>query len=463
MMFPEIGTAFEDVDLTPAIASASSQTTAAASGDLPSWFEVSQLASETVGAAGVMLARLAGRPETETNAIHVDRRLASLWFGYSARPVGWSLPPTWDDIAGDYRSSDGWMRLHTNAPHHRAAALRALKLAPDATRDDVTAAVAQWRATELEAAVVAERGCAAEMRSIEDWANHPQGMAVAQEPLIAWHEHGVVTARGPAGSAERPLTGLRVLDLTRVLAGPVSTRFLAAFGADVLRIDPPFWKETSLEPEMTVGKCCAGLDLSQAGDRDTFLELASTADILIHGYRSDALPGLGLDMATLRRRNPALVDVALCAYGWTGPWATRRGFDSLVQMSSGIAAYGMAKAGAERPQPLPVQALDHATGYLMAAAALHALEQRRTSGRVLSARLSLARTGRLLATSKRDSLSTPFRDETDADLSPDLEETVWGPLRRLRFPVSVTGLAPGWTYPAGPLRARPALWTDRAA
>jgi crotonobetainyl-CoA:carnitine CoA-transferase CaiB-like acyl-CoA transferase len=178
-----------------------------------------------------------------------------------------------------------------------------------------------------------------------------------------------------------------VLDLTRVLAGPVATRFLAGYGADVLRIDPPGWNEPGVIPEVTLGKRCARLDLTQAADRATFETLLAEADVLVHGYRPAALERLGYSEAYRRQRNPSLIDVALDAYGWTGPLAGRRGFDSLVQMSCGIADHGMRRQGAGKPVPLPVQALDHATGYLIAAAVVRALIARLSDGRVQQARL----------------------------------------------------------------------------
>lgn len=165
-----------------------------------------------------------------------------------------------------------------------------------------------------------------------------------------------------ASDARRPLAGIKVLDFTRVLAGPVATRFLAGLGADVLRIDPPEWDEPGVVPDVILGKRCARLDLHTAEDRRVFEALLARADIVVHGYRPGAMARLGYDEGERRTINPGLVDVSLCAYGWTGPWAGRRGFDSLVQMSIGIAEAGMRWQQAERPVPLPVQALDHATG-----------------------------------------------------------------------------------------------------
>ena len=455
LMFPEIRSAFE----TNADAPMPVDVVVEGAGDMPSWYEVSQLAVETIGAAACELARFSVGTDQSPRSIKIDRARSSFWFKTSVDPKGWSLPPIWDEIAGDYRTADGWIRLHTNAAHHRKAALQALDLDQDADRPAVADAVARWRGEGLENAIVSGAGCAAIMRSHDAWLVHAQGAAVAREPLVAWAtvEQATRSERSSVSSVQ-PLEGLRVLDLTRVLAGPVSTRLLAAFGADVLRIDPPFWSEATLEPEMTVGKRCAGLDLRQADDRATFEGLLRQADVLVHGYRSDALEGLGYGADELRKYNTELIDVALCAYGWTGPWAQRRGFDSLVQMSSGIAEYGMRSEHANEPRPLPAQALDHATGYLMAGAVLHALRRRRSQGCVLSARLSLARTAHMLASLERPSLSGGLREPSDADFAPDQELTPWGPARRMRLPFEIAGLDPRWRYPAGRLRSQPAAW-----
>lgn len=431
-------------------------------GELPSAFEVTAYAAAAVAAAGLALdglCRAQGRTNTEVTTVQVDRRLASLWFSSSVRPQGWTLPPAWDAVAGDYRCADGWIRLHTNAPHHRAAALAVLQA--EGNREAVARAVATWPADALEAAVVAQRGCAAVMRSWAAWQRHAQGRAVLTEPLLHWHD----TARSPqaqwAATADQPLQGLRVLDLTRVLAGPVATRLLAGLGAEVLRIDPPGWDEPSLAPEMTVGKRCARLDLRDAADRARFEALLQRADVLVHGYRSDALEALGLGAQHRQALRPGLVDVSLDAYGFTGPWATRRGFDSLVQMSMGIAEAGQRAAAADRPTPLPVQALDHATGYLMAAAALRALEQRWRHGHGAQVRASLARSGALLMTAPRDPAAPPppaVNESPQDDWAPEVESTAWGPARRLRWPLSVAGVQPRWRHPAGPLGSSDATW-----
>lgn len=426
-------------------------------GGLPSIFAVSDFATAAMGAAGLAVSELRETVAGAAPPVQVDRRLASLWFGSSLRPQGWALPTLWDAIAGDYRAADGWIRLHTNAPHHREAALGVLGVT--AERDVVSKAVARWQASELERAVVERGGCAAAMRTADQWSGHPQGMSVNHEPLLhrqrAPAEHKSTWTPSP----ERPLDGIRVLDLTRILAGPVATRFLAGFGAQVLRIDPYAWEEPGTVPEVVLGKRCARLDLRTAADRGTFASLLRQADVLIHGYRADALSRLGFDAERRRQLNPALIDVSLNAYGWTGAWAERRGFDSLVQMSSGIADAGMRAAGSDRPLPLPVQALDHATGYLMAAAAIRGLTQRLATGEGCQVRASLARTARLLMDCPHAAEdSGPIGPVMPDDFASGIENTAWGPAQRLKPAEKVAGSPTRWDLPASALGSADAAW-----
>ncbi|MBP0597431.1 CoA transferase [Herbaspirillum sp. LeCh32-8] len=431
----------------------------AGSGALPSVFATSDLAQASVAAAGLAVAGLLEASGHGLPVVECDRRLASMWFSSSLRAQGWTPPALWDSVAGDYRTVDGWIRLHTNAPHHRAAALQVLELdAQNASREEVGRAVARWNGGELETAIVGNKGCAAEMRSREQWARHPQGMAVAAEPLVARESFDAAGTRRAVLDPARPLAGIRVLDLTRVLAGPTATRFLAGLGADVLRIDPVWWDEPGVVPEMTLGKRCAHLDLSAAQDRRQLERLLAQADVLVQGYRPQALEHLGLGAARRRALNPALVDVALDAYGWSGPWAGRRGFDSLVQMSSGIADAGMQLLGKDKPGPLPVQALDHATGYLLAAAALRGLTRREQAGEGSAYRLSLARTAQLLAAHPAQGIEPDFAAETPDDLGAAQEDTVWGPARRLRAPLQIASVPLRWDLPASPLRSASAQW-----
>ena len=425
-------------------------------GGLKSLFAVTDLASAAVATAALSIAELVRQSRSEGISVSVDRRLSSIWFGMSIRPIGWSLPTLWDPIAGDYRTRDGWIRLHTNAPHHRTAVERVI--GPHGDREAIARAVASWTKADLEGAVVEAGGCAAEMRTLDEWARHPQGQAVAGEPIA--HITLTDSATAPPWSVPpgRPLEGLRVLDLTRVLAGPVGTRFLAAYGADVLRIDPPAWDEPGVVPEVTLGKRCARLDLRKPAERAVFETLLSKADVLLHGYRPGALDGLGFDAETRRHLSPGLIDVCLDAYGWSGPWATRRGFDSLVQMSTGVADSGMRRLYAEKPAPLPVQALDHATGYLMAAVAIRGVLRRLRQAGGLEARLSLARTAKLLIDHGSDHHEPALSAETQADRSPAFEHTDWGEAQRVAPPALVSGAPMWWSLPARNLGSEAPQW-----
>ncbi len=432
------------------------EVTVAGEGGLASVFAVTELAAASVAAAGVAISELIALDGAAARPVTVDRRLASMWFASSVRPEGWEPPPPWDAVAGDYLAADGWIRLHTNAPAHREAALRVLGVHAD--RDRVATAVAGWRADELETAVVDAGGCAAAMHALNEWTASEPGRAVGKEALIAWGDTGAAPTRSWALDPARPLEGVRVLDLTRVLAGPVATRFLAQLGADVLRIDPPWWGEPGVVPDVILGKRSAHLDLRESEARDRFLELLADADLLVHGYRPGALDSLDLGPQVRRDASRGLIEVSLDAYGWTGPWAGRRGFDSLVQMSTGIAEAGMRLLGRDKPTPLPVQALDHATGYLMAHAAIQAFTERVRTGRGSSAVLSLARTARLLTQNGTVEPGTRIRPEDGNDVVPVVEHTSWGPARRLRAPLAIDGVDIRAALPARDLGGDPAAW-----
>jgi hypothetical protein len=431
------------------------QSSFTADGALPSAFAVTDLACASIAAAGQAISELLQQQTGRLPCVEVDRRLASFWFSTSIRPTGWSVPPLWDPVAGDYVAKDGWIRLHTNAPHHRAAAESVLGACTDRTA--MASKVAQWSKSDLEQAVVNAGGCAAEMRTWDQWQAHPQGQAVNAEPLVQFASSNSQSGKPWHGSVAQPLAAIKVLDLTRVLAGPVASRFLAGLGADVLRIDPPSWNEPGVVPEMTLGKRCAHLDLHDKADREVFERLLKDTDILLHGYRADALERLGYGVVERQRLSPGLIDVSLNAYGWSGPWQNRRGFDSLVQMSSGIAEAGMRWKHTDKPTPLPLQALDHATGYLMAASAIKLLTERLSSGQGGTARLSLARTAKLLIEAGAGT-HDPLRAEDENDRGILVEQTPWGPAHRLHVPLKITGTPLQWAIAACELGSHRAQW-----
>ncbi len=438
-------------------------------GGLAAVYAVDAFATACVTLATAAIAELvAVREGRRAREVRVDRQHAAVAFRSERfqEPVGGEQPPIWGPIAGDYRTADGWIRIHTNYRDHRAAALAALG-DPEPTRAAVARVVATRAGEELEAAIVAAGGAAALMRTGAAWAAHPQGQAVAAEPLFATD----VTRAGAAGALADPpagitgarprgpgLAGVRVLDLTRVIAGPVCTRVLAAYGADVLRIDPPGFAEVpALLGETTGGKRRAALDLKSAAGRQTFEALVADADVLVCAYRGPALDRLGLGEGRLRTLAPGLAILRLDAYGWTGPWRERRGFDSLVQMSSGIAARTQAALGTDTPGALPAQALDHGAGYLLAAATARALTRRLEHGGATTVRMSLARIAHQL-TSLGETGDPRAPQVTTGDPFRERVTSSFGDLLRVRCPGSLAGLVPRWTLPPGPLGVDEPIW-----
>ncbi|HMC52071.1 MAG TPA: CoA transferase [Acidimicrobiales bacterium] len=296
-----------------------------------------------------------------------------------------------------WRAADGWVRTHANYPWHRAALLSTLGTPDDP--DAVAAAMAERRAEDVEDEVFAAGGVAGAVRSLDTWQAHPQGQALAREPLIGHRIAGEAAPRARA-PAELPAAGVRVLDLTRVIAGPVCTRYLSALGAHVLRVDPP--RHLDMRPgavaDTLLGKRSAMLDLRSRLGAATLHGLLDGADVVVCGYRPGALDRFGLTEGALAERHPGVVVVYLDAWGHTGPWAARRGFDSIVQAPTGIAM--IESTNGDEPGVLPCQLLDHGTGYLAAAAALDGLRRQVDQGGTHVRHVSLARTARWLIASR---------------------------------------------------------------
>jgi crotonobetainyl-CoA:carnitine CoA-transferase CaiB-like acyl-CoA transferase len=311
--------------------------------------------------------------------------------------------PGFAPLSRFWPAADGWVRTHGNYPWHRSALLRALGC--DGDPESVAAALARLGRQEAEDLVTGAGGVAAAVRGEDAWRAEAPGRAVAGSKLVKAASIGSAPPRWrPAGAL--PASGIRVLDLTRVIAGPVATRYLGALGADVLRLDPPDRPELPMQAyDGLLAKRSALLDFGTAGGIDRLHELLSGADVLMHGYRPHALDRFGLSPQALAERHPGLVVVSLSAWGSRGPWGGRRGFDSIVQAASGIA---MAESpDGERPGALPCQLLDHGTGYLCAAAALQGLARQYAHGGTQFRELSLARTAHWLLGLPRDPAPVP--------------------------------------------------------
>jgi len=425
-------------------------------GHLPSHLPVEDTAIACAGAALLAAADWqARRGGRRSRTAGLDRGQVAAAFRSEAylRVHGEAAGAGFAPLSRFWRTADGWVRTHANYSWHHAALLRAL--GADDEPASVAAALAALTARQAEDLIVGAGGIAAAVRSQAGWQGEPAGQAVAATRLVEGRAVGTAPPRRrPAG--EQPASGIRVLDLTRVIAGPVATRYLAALGADVLRLDPPDRPELPLHVrDGLLGKRSALLDFGGRDGAAGLHDLLDGADVLVHGYRPHALDRFGLTADALAERHPGLVVVSLSAWGSSGPWGSRRGFDSIVQAACGIAVAESADGG--RPGAMPCQLLDHGTGYLCAAAALRALAAQAVRGGTQVRELCLARTGQWLLGQERPASPAGAQDGTDpawlaSVASPEGTMTVVRPPgqldgRGLDWPGPLTrygGDPPGW-------------------
>ena len=361
---------------------------------LPSSFYVGQMAQASIGAVALAAAELHRRRTGAAQRVAVDARNAAIEFRSERylRVEGGEAPDLWDKIAGAYRCGDGgWVRIHTNFPHHRDGLLKLLGC--DYTREAVARALENWTAEKFEDAAAEAGLVVAKARSFAEWDAHPQGHAVQTLPLISLERIGEAPKLSmPPGS--RPLENVRVLEMTRVLAGPICGRVLAAHGADVLRMISPNLPTIEMaDIDTGRGKRSAHVDLATSGGASDFRALLAGADVFVQSYRPGAVARRGFGPTDAAAIRPGIVCLSLSAYGQAGPWAGRRGFDSLVQTATGLNVAEAEAAGETGLRALPCQAIDHASGYLMALGAMAALLRRIDEGGSWHVRVSLARTG----------------------------------------------------------------------
>jgi crotonobetainyl-CoA:carnitine CoA-transferase CaiB-like acyl-CoA transferase len=428
---------------------------------LPSSFAVGTAAQVSIAASALAAAELWRVRGGERQKIAVDLRAAAIEFRgeHYLRVNDGPAAELRDKITRTYPCGDGrWVRIHANFPHHREGVLEILGCAHDP--DAVGRALQSWQALRFEDETARRGLVVTAMRTFDEWDAHPQGIAVAQVPLLTIERIGDAPPE-PLRASDRPLGGVRVLDLTRVIAGPVCGRTLAGHGADVLLVSAAHLP--SIEPlvmETGPGKLSSFLDLRAANDRNIFSALLRQADVMVQGYRPDGLAALGFGPADAARLRPGIVYVSLSAYGHAGPWAERRGYDSLVQTASGFNAAEAQAAGIDGPKPLPAQALDRATGYLMAFATMVALKRRATEGGSWHVRCSLAQTAQWLRRLGRIDDGLAVHDPTLDDVR-DLIEYVpsgFGTLTIPRHAARLSRTPFRWTRPAVPLGTHPAVW-----
>ncbi len=430
---------------------------------LPSSFKVGAAAQAAISASALAASRVWHQRGGKRQAIAVDMRHALIEFRSEQflQINGGPSPALWDKIAGTYQTGDSrWVRLHTNFPHHRDGVLELLDCAYD--REAVAAALGQWRGQDFEDAAAGKGLVATMMRSPEEWQAHPQAQALDQQPLISVERIGDAPAR-PLSPGVRPLDGVRVLDLTRIIAGPVCGRTLAAHGADVMRVTAPHLPSVAaLVTDAGRGKLSTHIDLRQEAGRENLRRLIAEADILVQGYRPGGLERWGFGPENVAKMRPGIIHVSLSAYGHVGPWSSRRGFDSLVQTASGINFAEAEAAGVDGPKALPCQALDHASGYFMAASAMATLARRANEGGSWHIRVALARTGRWLQGLGRVGNGFDFAAPDESDMDDFLEESQssYGMIMAVRHAAQLSETPAHWTRPSMPLGSHPPVWPD---
>ena len=438
---------------------------------LPTPLLIGETSTAALSAVGLAVSDLWESRTGRRQEVAVDTRqaTASLRSGHYLHMDGVPVSTERNAVMGVYPAKNGrWSYIHANFPNHRAAALGVLGVPED--REAVRKAVEGWDALELEEAIIAANGAGGMVRTMDEWVHHPQAQAIASLPLMEIVKIGDSPPQDlPDG--DRPLSGVRVLDLTRVLAGPTCARTLAEHGADVMKITGAHLPSNTYQEYHTGhGKLSAHLDLREQTDLDTLRGLISDADVFSQSYRPGTLGQRGLSHEDLAQLRPGIVYVSLSAFSHTGPWALRRGFDTVVQTVSGITSrQGELFPGATPgPQFYPVSAIDYLTGYLMAFGALVALARRVRQGGSWLVRISLAQTGHWLV--GRGQVPVGELKDVPEEFTPQ-ELKCWSttsdtPVGRLNHLGPVVGLSetpPRWARPSVPLGFNEPVWPGRCA
>ena len=430
---------------------------------LPSSFAVGAAAQSTIAAAALAACEVGYVRGAPRQDLSVDIRHAAVeavgWFSIDDR-----APPLFDPISGLYRCIDGWVRLHAVFSHHRRGAMRLLNLDPDkTTRPEIEQAMMRWHALELEEAAARAGLVLTAMRSFEEWDKTAHGAAIARQPLFSIDRIADAPPKAlpslVGNKTAQPLEGVRVLDLTRILAGPVAGRTLAAYGADVMLINGPHLPNIEAIAETSRGKRSAILELRTPGDRDILRNLSADAHVFVQGYRPGGFMGLGFGPTEVAKVSPGIVYVTLSAYGREGPWADRRGFDSLVQTAMGFNREEGLAANGDTPRALPMQILDHATGFLIAACVSAALVRQAIHGGSWHVNVSLAQTGHWLRSLGQ--IDAGFAVDAPV-MAPFLEKSGsgFGELNSVRHSAQLARIPAKWLRPSMPPGSHRPTWVE---
>jgi len=364
-------------------------------------------------------------------------------------------------LTGCYQAKDGrWALPHFGLDHLRRRMLDLLQADPDPA--SIAKAVAKWDAMDLEAAIDEARLCGGMIRSHDEWMREAHGQVLAAKPVIEIMKIADSDPE-PMPVGPRPLSGIRALDLTRILAGPVTGRTLAEHGADVLMVAaahvPQVWPYVG---DTSHGKRSCFLDLTQADEKQQLLDLVATADVFSQGYRPAVIERLGFGPEALAAHRPGLIYVSISCYGADGPFSHRAGWEQIAQIMTGIAAEGVQSGPTYQPRLLPAAANDYITGYLGAFGALVALGRRAREGGSYHVRVSLCQTAMMIyRQGKTEHLpDDPHLAAAEVDALRVESDTHLGHIRHLGPVLRLSETMPRWDLPTPQLGSGAAAWAD---
>ena len=430
----------------------------------PTPYPIGEAAATAIGSAATIAAAVWRDATGQGQDVRVDvgRSAASLLSfllqrldgppltGLGDRSAATALYPTGDDR---------WIHLHGGFPH--LAAGTATVLGCDATAVELRAATRRWEALALEEALAEAGMCGAMVRTLEEWQAHPQAQAIAPLGRVTVRKIADGDAR-PACDGRRPFGAVRLLDLTRLLAGPTAGRTLAEHGADVLLVNSP--RLDNIDPfviDTSHGKRSAYLELDDPDDAARLRTLAAGADVFVQGYRGGSLDRRGFDAETLAEGHPGLVHVSVNCYGSVGPWRLRPGWEQMAQSVTGLCAgHGRAQSGdAATPSLIPAAVCDYTTGYLAAVGAAAALRRRAIEGGSYVVQASLCQTAGWIS-SLGPSCDPAAAIGLGGLVSDGLltSETGWGTLRHFGPVAQLSATPARWDRPPSPLGTHDPAW-----
>ena len=360
-------------------------------------------------------------------------------------------------ITQPWPTKDGrWALPHFGLPHLQARMLKLLGAEPNP--ESVSAAVAKWDAMDLENAIDEIRACGGMVRSNEEWLATEHGRVLAGKPIVEIIKIGDSDPE-PLPAGDRPLAGVKALDLTRILAGPIAARTLAEHGAEVLMVTAEHLPQIAEHVmDTSHGKRSCFLDLTKSEQASTLRQLAAGTDVFSQGYRPGMMQKLGFAPEDLAEIRPGVVYVSISCFGADGPFSHRAGWEQVAQTVTGIANEGRP----DRPALLPAAANDYVTGYLAAYGAMLALAKRAREGGSYHVRVSLCQSGMFIYRQGKVAYERDGMDLSTAELDAIRIETspASGPLRHLGPVLKMSETPPGWSRPTPTLGGDLPAWPD---